>query len=142
MTTHHTTNYLPGFTPPPLTPQPGHPLADQTLVITGKIPGLTRAQAKLLIKQYGGAVSDTVRPGCYLVWDTHKRGQKLEQAQQKGIVIVPSNLLADLLRYPESAAPLPTTTDPNLLRLVQQTPGPAERPPQGNIDEFLSRALS
>ena len=144
MTTTNTGDYLPGFVLPQLPPQPAHPLAGQTIVITGQIPGFKRPEAKLLIKQYGGSVTDTVLPGCYLFWDGYERSKKLEQAKQKGIAIMPSSLLADILRHPNTAAPLPAATDPEVLRLAQQAPGAASPPPppQGRIDEFLNGKLS
>ena len=141
MTTTNTGDYLPSFTPPQPTPQPAHPLADQTIVITGHIPGFKRPEAKLLIKQYGGTITETVRPGCYLFWDGYERGKKLEQAKQKGVVILPTSLLADLLRHPDTAAPLPTTTDPHLLRQAEQEQRQTEAT-QGSMDEFLGHALS
>jgi len=68
--------------------QIGGTLSGQTLVFTGTLPTLTRAAAKLLVKNNGGRMAETVsRATNYLVAGTDP-GDKLTQAEKFGVKII------------------------------------------------------
>ncbi len=59
-----------------------------TFVVTGTLPGLSREQAKELIEQHGGKVTDSVsRNTSYLVVG-EAPGSKLQKARSLGVKII------------------------------------------------------
>ncbi|MBL1179100.1 NAD-dependent DNA ligase LigA [Pantanalinema sp. GBBB05] len=75
------------------------PLSGKTFVITGTLPNLKRDQAKALIQQAGGKVTDSVsKKTDYLVAGS-EAGSKLEKAQTLNVPILSE---ADLLQLLES----------------------------------------
>ncbi|HIQ12414.1 MAG TPA: NAD-dependent DNA ligase LigA [Caldilineales bacterium] len=61
------------------------PLAGMTFVITGTLPSWTREEAKAIIQQYGGKVTNSVsRRTSYLLVGENP-GSKLQKAQQLGV---------------------------------------------------------
>ncbi|MGI0485169.1 NAD-dependent DNA ligase LigA [Pantanalinema rosaneae CENA516] len=76
------------------------PLSGKTLVITGTLPSLKRDQAKALIQQAGGKVTDSVsKKTDYLVAGS-EAGSKLEKAQALNIPILSE---AELLQWLETS---------------------------------------
>jgi len=63
-------------------------LADQTFVLTGTLPTLSRDQAKDLIRQNGGEVSSSVSSKTDFVLAGSEAGSKLDQAVKLGIKII------------------------------------------------------
>lgn len=77
------------------TPQP---LAGQTFVVTGTLPTLSRQEAKALIQEHGGQVSESVgRNTSYLVVGSAP-GSKLARAEELGILILDEDGLRRLLQ--------------------------------------------
>jgi len=62
-----------------------HPLAGQIFVLTGKLSGLTRDEAKEIIEDRGGAVASSVSSKTTYVVVGESPGSKLEQAQKLNI---------------------------------------------------------
>ena len=71
------------------------PLADQTFVITGTLPSLSRAKAKELIEAAGGHVTDSVSKKTTAVVVGADAGSKLERAKALGTPVIDE---AELLR--------------------------------------------
>jgi DNA ligase (NAD+) len=71
------------------------PLAGQTYVITGTLPGLSRAAAKKLIESAGGHVTDSVSKQTTAVVMGADAGSKLERARALGVQVIDE---AELLR--------------------------------------------
>ena len=64
------------------------PLADKTVVFTGTLSSMTRDEAKALIEERGGTVSNSVSRNTDLVVVGENPGSKYQRAQQLGIKIV------------------------------------------------------
>jgi DNA ligase (NAD+) len=64
------------------------PLAGFTFVITGTLPTLSRDQAKDLIKEYGGKVTDSVSKNTSYLLAGEAAGSKLTKAQQLGVPVI------------------------------------------------------
>ena len=73
----------------------GGPLSGQTLVLTGTLPTLKRSEARKLIENAGGRVSDAVSRKVNTVVAGDEAGSKLEKARQLGLSIIDE---AELLR--------------------------------------------
>ncbi|MBE7090751.1 MAG: NAD-dependent DNA ligase LigA [Clostridiales bacterium] len=73
------------------------PLSGEIVVLTGKLPSLTRGQAAALIEQAGGEVGSTVTAATTLVVAGEDAGSKLEKAKKRGIKIIDENALKNLL---------------------------------------------
>jgi DNA ligase (NAD+) len=80
-----------GVVPEPL-PEPettgGLPLAGKTVVITGTLPGRSRAEAEALVKRAGGKVTGSVSKNTSYLIAGADPGSKLEKARQLGITIL------------------------------------------------------
>jgi DNA ligase (NAD+) len=73
--------------------EPRHVSADgalhgQTIVITGTLPMLSRAEATELIEANGGRVTSSVSKATTFVLAGEEAGSKLDKAQQLGIPII------------------------------------------------------
>jgi DNA ligase (NAD+) len=79
-------------------PPPGEgPLADQTFVLTGTLPTLTREQATEMITRAGGKVTGSVsRKTAYLVAG-ESPGSKLAQAERLGVEVIDEDGLRALV---------------------------------------------
>ena len=73
------------------------PLAGKTVVLTGTIPGLSRAQAKRRLEAAGATVTGSVSARTDLVVAGEAAGSKLDRARQLGVRIVPAEELDALL---------------------------------------------
>ena len=76
---------------------PEGPLQGKTLVITGTLPTLSRDQAKQLIEQAGGKVSNAVSGKTSYVVVGEDAGSKLAKARELGIVTLTEDELRALL---------------------------------------------
>ncbi len=77
----------------------GRQLAGKTLVLTGTLPTLTRAQATALIEAAGGKVAATVNRNSHYVVAGAAPGAKAEQAERLGVPVIDE---AELRRLAES----------------------------------------
>jgi DNA ligase (NAD+) len=73
------------------------PLDGKTFVITGTLPGLSREQAKSLIVERGGKVTDSVSPRTSFVIVGEAPGSKLDKARTLGVPTLDENGLRKLL---------------------------------------------
>ncbi|HWR66705.1 MAG TPA: NAD-dependent DNA ligase LigA, partial [Bellilinea sp.] len=64
------------------------PLAGQTFVITGTLPGFSREGAKEFIQQYGGKVTDSVTKKTDYLVAGESAGSKLEKARELGVNVI------------------------------------------------------
>jgi len=79
-------------------PEPGEqPLAGLTFVITGTLPTLSRADAKKLIESKGGKVTGSVSSKTDFLILGEDPGSKLDQARQRGVVILSEEALQALI---------------------------------------------
>ncbi len=79
-------------------PPPGEgPLADQTFVLTGTLPTLTREQATEMITGAGGKVTGSVSRKTGYVVAGASPGSKLAQAERLGVAVIDEDGLRDLL---------------------------------------------
>jgi DNA ligase (NAD+) len=79
-------------------PPPGEgPLADQTLVLTGTLPDLTREQATEMIIAAGGKVTGSVSKKTSYVVAGVSPGTKLAQAERLGVPVLDEDGLRALL---------------------------------------------
>lgn len=69
-------------------PAPSGPLAGKRFVLTGKLPGLTRREARELIQSAGGEVSATVSASTDFVVAGENAGTKLDEAKRRGIPVM------------------------------------------------------
>jgi DNA ligase (NAD+) len=75
----------------------GNSLSGKTFVITGTLPTLKRDEAKALIQNAGGKVTDSVSKKTDYVVVGEEAGSKLEKAQQLGITCLSEAQLLELL---------------------------------------------
>ena len=80
------------------------PLTGRTLVLTGKLPTLTRGQAQVLIEAAGGRVSGSVSKATDYVVAGEDAGSKLAKAESLGVAVVDEAGLRGLLGGGDSAA--------------------------------------
>lgn len=79
-------------------PPPGEgPLAEQTFVLTGTLPNLTREEATELILKAGGKVTGSVSRKTAYVVAGESPGSKLAQAQRLGVPVVDEERLRELV---------------------------------------------
>jgi len=79
-------------------PPPGMgPLADQTFVLTGTLPTLTREQATEMITRAGGKVTGSVSRKTAFVVAGESPGSKLAQAERLGVNVIDEDGLRALL---------------------------------------------
>lgn len=71
--------------------------AGKTFVLTGALPGLSREQARQMIKDRGGNVSGSVSKKTDYVLAGEDAGQKLEDAKQLGVKIISEEELKKML---------------------------------------------
>jgi DNA ligase (NAD+) len=64
------------------------PLIGLTFVITGTLPGLSREQARDLIKAHGGKVTDSVSKNTDYLVAGESAGSKLATAQKSGVAVI------------------------------------------------------
>lgn len=74
------------FTPP--ASQEDNPFFGKTLVFTGTMPTLGRAEAKTMAQDVGAKVSGSVSKKTYYVIAGAEAGSKLEKAQQLGVTVI------------------------------------------------------
>ncbi|MDX2240872.1 MAG: NAD-dependent DNA ligase LigA [Leptolyngbyaceae cyanobacterium bins.302] len=87
--------------PTPHTPHPT-PLSGKTFVITGTLPTLKRDEAKTLIQQAGGKVTDSVSKKTDYVVVGEDAGSKLDKAQALGITLLSESELLALINRSKS----------------------------------------
>ena len=85
-----------GVKPVVQTEPTGDSLAGMTVVITGKLPTLTRQQATELVRQNGGSVSESVSKKTSLLVCGEDAGSKLEKARSLGIRIIDETELLNM----------------------------------------------
>lgn len=73
-------------------------LSDKKIVLTGSLPTLKRSQAKQLIEQHGGEVSDSISKSVNLVVAGEDAGSKLAKAQKLAIEIIDETKLLELIK--------------------------------------------
>lgn len=74
------------FTPP--ASQEDNPFFGKTLVFTGTMPTLGRAEAKTMAQDVGAKVSGSVSKKTDYVIAGAEAGSKLEKAQQLGVMVI------------------------------------------------------
>ncbi len=72
-------------------------LSDQNFVITGTLPNLSRDQAKLLIEENGGKVTESVSKNTNYLVAGENAGSKLAKALSLGIAILDENRLRQMI---------------------------------------------
>ncbi len=86
-----------GVSPVEKTESAKGPLSGEIVVLTGKLPTLTRSQASALIEQAGGEVGTTITAATTLVVAGEDAGSKKEKARKRGVKIIDENALKTLL---------------------------------------------
>lgn len=72
-------------------------LTGKKIVLTGSLPTLKRSQAKTLIEQNGGEVSESVSKTVNLIVAGEEAGSKLDKAKKLGIEIIDEKGLLELI---------------------------------------------
>lgn len=72
--------------------------ADQTVVITGSVPDLTRSEAQEKIKSLGGKATSSVSGNTDILIAGENPGSKLDEAKQRGIEIIEGEKFVELLQ--------------------------------------------
>lgn len=94
---------------------PSGALVNQTFVLTGTLPTLSRDAAKAMIEAAGGKVSGSVSKKTHYVVAGAEAGSKLENALALGITVLDEAGLMALLAAQESAAITPDTATNTLV---------------------------
>jgi DNA ligase (NAD+) len=76
----------------------GSPFADKTVVITGTLPGRTRAEAASLVERLGGKVAGSVSAKTDMLVAGEAAGSKLDRARKLGVRIVGAEEFERLLQ--------------------------------------------
>jgi DNA ligase (NAD+) len=82
---------------PSTTKSENQPLAGKTLVLTGTLPTLGRADAEAMIRKAGGKVASSVSKKTDYVVAGESAGSKLEKAQQLGVVVISEEQLRGIV---------------------------------------------
>lgn len=75
----------------------GSNLSDKTFVITGTLPSMSRDEAKALIIENGGKVSDSISKKTTYLLAGEKAGSKLEKAKALNITVISQQELLDMI---------------------------------------------
>ncbi len=87
-------------------PQPRHPFAGKTFVLTGTLPTLSRDEASALIREAGGNVTGSVSKNTDYVLAGESAGSKLDKARELGVEILTEEpILGDARHHPACKAP-------------------------------------
>ena len=73
------------------------PLSGKTFVITGTLPGMTRDEAKALIRSNGGTVTGSVSSKTSFLLAGEKAGSKLAKAQKLDVDVIDLERLLALI---------------------------------------------
>jgi DNA ligase (NAD+) len=73
-------------------------LSGQVFVVTGTLPSLKRDEAKKLIQQAGGKVTDAVSSQTNYLLAGEKAGSKLAKAEKLGVKVISEEELMFLLK--------------------------------------------
>lgn len=79
---------------------PSSPFAGKTVVLTGKLPGRSRTEAKRFIEARGGRVSSSVSRATDLVLAGEAAGSKLDRARELGIPLMSPEDFESLIAEP------------------------------------------
>lgn len=71
---------------------------DETFVLTGTLPTMSRAEASDTIKSYGGKVTSSISKKTSYVLAGEKAGSKLTKAEQLGVTILSEETFKELIR--------------------------------------------
>ena len=82
---------------PQAEPAASQPLAGQSIVLTGRLERMTRAETKARIQRAGGRVASSVSAKTDLVVKGEEAGSKLNKARQLGLNVIDEEELARLL---------------------------------------------
>ena len=80
-------------------------LGGKSFVLTGKLPGLTRAEAQALIEAGGGRVASSVTRATDFIVVGEDPGSKLARAERLGVVMLDEPALRDLLEQAPQREP-------------------------------------
>jgi len=77
----------------PQAPAAGGALRGQTIVITGTLPSLSRAEATALVESHGGRVTSSVSKATTFVLAGDDAGSKLDKARTLGVPVIDQDQL-------------------------------------------------
>jgi DNA ligase (NAD+) len=77
--------------------KPSNPLDGKKIVLTGKLPSLSREEAQSLIEAAGGKVIESVSKKTDYVVAGEKAGSKLDKATTLGVLVLSETDLVELL---------------------------------------------
>ncbi len=92
----------------------GNVLEGKTLVFTGELKTMTRTEAELLAKQYGGKTSGSVSRKTSYVVAGEEAGSKLKKAKELGVPVLTEEEFLQLIGQKESAPQIPKDTKKDL----------------------------
>ena len=79
-------------------PNTGNKLEGMTIVVTGKLEGMTRGDAESMIREFGGRPSSSVTKGTKYLVVGEKPGSKLTKANQLGVQVLTQEELMEMLQ--------------------------------------------